>query len=330
VIGGKELYPRDSDIAKESHLLKPYECRDFSEKRDAPLMPIRLVVGIVRALPASIVFVAAEVIGWIGFCANRASRKRAINNVRTCFPNKSHLYHRKIALKGFQHVVLSAVDLLRTPDTNSEMVRRIKLANKDHITNALREGKGVVIISAHFGNISVLPAAFDGISEHPAYITRRPTRRVSWIIRKARAYQDRYLKPRTTFQSLDSSIAGVVKLAHLLKGGNAVIVLADLTFGSGTVLVDLLGIPYEMSRLPASLAILNRAPLIPVMTLRKVDGTYEVVVEPVIEKPKSSGRKARYAMTKEFAGILERYVRSSPEQWCWTHRQRWLKPLSSA
>jgi Kdo2-lipid IVA lauroyltransferase/acyltransferase len=295
-----------------------------------PSLPTRLIVRVVRVLPASLVFFTARMMGWIGFCFNGVSRKRAIDNVRTCLPYESHLYHKKIALKGFQHMVLLAVDLLRLPETNSEAIHRINVRNKHYVIDALKEGNGVVIISAHFGNICMLPPAFDGLSEHPAYISRRSARRVSWIIREARAYHDRYLKPRTTFDALESSSANAVKLAHFLKRGNVVIVFADLTFGSGTVLVDLFGSPYEMSRLPASLAILNGAPLIPAMTHRNADGTYEIVVESPIEKPKSPNHTAKYEMTKEFAAILERYVRSSPEQWCWTHQQRWQKPLSSA
>jgi len=221
-------------------------------------------------------------------------------------------------------MTLAAMDLLRAPEVNSEALRRVNITNKHYITDAVKEGKGVVIISAHFGNIGALPVAFDGISEHPAYIMRRPTRRVSCIISKARAYRDSYLKPRTTFESIDSSIAGAIRLAHLLKRGNVVIVLADLTWGSGGVPVDLFGIPYEMSRLPAKLAVKYRACLIPVITLRNADGTYEVVVKSPVESGQVSAQMAVHTMTKEFARILEPYIQMSPEQWCWTHQQGWL------
>jgi lauroyl/myristoyl acyltransferase len=221
-------------------------------------------------------------------------------------------------------MALSAMDVLRAPEEKSEMMLRINVRNRHYITNALQEG-GVILVTGHFGNVSVLPAAFDGISKEPAYIMRRPTRRVSWIIRQARAYRDNYLKPRSTFRSLDSSSADALELAHLLKRGNVVIVLADLTWGSGTVQVDLFGIPYLMSRLPASLAIINGASLIPVLTCRNADGTYEVTVEPPIKKPQVLNQDARRVMMQQFARILERFVGASPEQWCWTHRQGWQK-----
>jgi lauroyl/myristoyl acyltransferase len=59
------------------------------------------------------------------------------------------------------------------------------------------------------------------------------------------------------------------------------------------------------------------------MTLRNADGTYELVVEPQIEKPERLNHDARQTMTKNFATILERFVNSIPEQWCSTHQQAW-------
>ena len=288
-----------------------------------PTLLIRTVVETVRMLPTPVIFFVARAMGWLGYLANHGSRKRAIRNVRICFPEKSNRQHRRIAVKGFQHMALSAFDALRAPEDRSELMRCINVRGRRHITNALQTGKGVVLVSGHFGNVSVLPAAFDGMSEAPAYIMRRPTRKVSWIIRRARAYRDDYLKPRTTFRSLDSSIKDALEMAHLLKRGNIVIVLADLTWGSGMVLVDMFGIPYLMSRLPASLAIINGAALIPVMIVRNNDGNYDVFVEPPIKKREVQRDIASQTMTREFARILERFVAASPEQWCWTHRQGW-------
>lgn len=288
-----------------------------------PSLPIRALVATARSLPGPLVFFTARLLSWIGYVANRASRGRAIANVRICFAKKSDRQQRKIALRGFQHMALSAMDLLAAPPARSERMRLINIRNGHHITGPLRDGKGVVLVSGHFGNVSVLPAAFDGISNEPAYIMRRPTRQVSWIIRLARAYRDNYLKPITTFRSLDSSSRDALELAHLLRRGNLVIVLADLTWGKGMVPVELFGIPYLMSRLPASLAISNRASLVPAITLRNADGTYEVFVEPAIDKPDLPDDQARQAMTLTFAGVLERFISANPEQWCWTHRQGW-------
>jgi lauroyl/myristoyl acyltransferase len=79
-----------------------------------------------------------------------------------------------------------------------------------------------------------------------------------------------------------------------------------------------------MSRMPASLAIRTNAVLIPVMTYRNDDGIYEVVVDPPIERPVDlDDRTAKEQMMRSFAQILERYLRTDPTQWCWTHRQGW-------
>jgi len=100
---------------------------------------------------------------------------------------------------------------------------------------------------------------------------------------------------------------------------------ADLTWGSGVIPLSFLGVPYYMSRVPASISLRTNAPLLPIITVRKPDGSYDVVVEDPIETPGAiSNRSAEQIMTERFARILERYVRSCPEQWCWVHCDSWL------
>jgi Kdo2-lipid IVA lauroyltransferase/acyltransferase len=293
-----------------------------------PSLPIRVAVATAKALPRFVVFFAARIMGWIGYIVNRASRERAMDNVRTCFPKKSKREHRRIAVKGFQHMALVAMDAMRAPEERSGMMRYINVRNLHYVTDCLRKGRGVVLVTGHFGNVAVLPVAFDRLCDEPAYIMRRPQRKVSWVIRAARAYRDEYLKPRSTFRSLDSSTRDAIELEHLLKRGNIVIVLADLTWESGTVPVEMFGTPYLMSRLPASLAIINGVSLVPVVTIRRASGNYDVFCEPPIEKPEVEDHEAKRTMTLSFARVLERFVASSPEQWCWTHRQAWRSKRS--
>src|SRR5689334_6261725 len=124
-----------------------------------PSFPIRVAVATARTLPRSVVFFAARMMGWIGYLANQASRKRALENVRACFPHKPNREHRRIALKGFQHMALVAMDAMRAPKDRPGMMRHINVRNLHYVTDSLQKGKGVVLITGHFGNVAVLPVA---------------------------------------------------------------------------------------------------------------------------------------------------------------------------
>jgi Kdo2-lipid IVA lauroyltransferase/acyltransferase len=290
-------------------------------------MLIYLFVRALNSLPHSVVMPTAKLLGRLGYRIYRSEQELALRNIQACYPRDPDSLHKKISIRAFQHIVISAIEILRFSDERPQARPYIKVRNLHHITEALGKGRGVVLATAHYGNVGVLPFALEGVCKEPAYIMRRPTRRVSWVVAQFRAYRDTYLKPMSSFHSLASSIRGAVQAGHLLKRGNAVIVVADLTWGSGAIPLNFLGIPYNMSRVPASLSLLTGASLIPIMTSRNADGSYEVVVESPIEHPLGATRHdAERIMTGKFAKVLERYVRACPEQWFWMHHHGRLAP----
>lgn len=285
---------------------------------------IHLVVKALDHVPLTAALRIASLIGKIGYWTYRGERELAMRNIQACYPGKRYSWHRQIAIRSFQHIVISAFELSQLANGHPQSRRRILIRNQTRLTEALNNKRGVVLITAHYGNVGVLPLALDGISERPAYIMRAPTRTVGWAVAQFRAYRDKYLKPKSNFASLESSIKGAVTAGHLLKSGNAVIILADVTWGSGTMPVTFLGRPYNISRVPASLSLLTGASLVPIMTFRNGEGRYEVVIEPPIKHPDGLARReAEQKMMEDFGGILERRVKENPEQWFWMHHHSW-------
>jgi lauroyl/myristoyl acyltransferase len=86
---------------------------------------------------------------------------------------------------------------------------------------------------------------------------------------------------------------------------------ADLTWGLGGIQLSFLGQPDYMSRVPAAISLRTNAPLLPNITRRKPDGSYDVVIEDLIENPRAGSKiDAERIMTERFATILERNVLS--------------------
>jgi KDO2-lipid IV(A) lauroyltransferase len=285
---------------------------------------VQLLARMSRSLAGSPLMLIASILGRIGYWLFRSERELAIRNIHACYPNDSSSAHQQIASRSFQHSVLSALDLLRFADEDRSRWPSMAVRNHERISAAVAKGRGVILITAHYGNLSALPFVLKGICADPAYLWHRPTRKVGWAVARFRDYRDLTVRPRTGFHRLESTIGGAMRAVHLLKRGNVVIMGADLTWGSGTVPVTFLGVPYKMSRVPASLSLRTRATLLPITTIRKRDGSYDVVVDEPIQNPTAiSSRQAEQLMTEAFARILERRVRLCPEQWCWTHSDSW-------
>lgn len=285
----------------------------------------QLLGKVAGILPEFGISTIARQLGWTSYQLYDAERDLAMRNIRFCFPTLSSSVHKQITLRSFQHTILSTLDILRFGDDAISRWPPFTIKNHERIASTLDMGRGVIFMTGHYGNLGILPFVLKGICPDPAYLWHRPTRQIGRVVAQFRHYKDSYLRPKTGFHQLESSIRGLIRACHLLKSGNAVIIAADLTWDSAVVPLKFLGVPYWMSRVPASISLRTNAPLLPVMTLRKPNGSYEVIVEDVIDNPEAiSNREAEQIMTERFARILERHVLSYPEQWCWVHRHGWF------
>jgi Kdo2-lipid IVA lauroyltransferase/acyltransferase len=270
-------------------------------------------------LPKSTIHWVADVLGRVAYWLYRKERHLALRNVRTFYPNASASIQRDIVIRSFQHMVHSAFDLMRFAAVESGRWPTITIRHLERLDAALNKGRGVVLITGHYGNVEILMFALKEISSYPAFLWHKPTSRIGWVVAQFRRYRETIVTPNTGFQPLESSVRGVMKAGHLLKRGNVVIMAADRTWGSGFITVTFLNQPFRMSRVPASVSLRTHASLLPVIAVRHRDGQYDIIVEEPIECLATvSHGDAERTMMVTFAQILARHVESTPEQWCWT------------
>jgi lauroyl/myristoyl acyltransferase len=258
----------------------------------------------------------ADVLGHVAYWSYRKDRRLALKNVRTFYPNASASTQRSIVVRSFQHMMRSAFDLIPLAAERASRWPVLTIRHLERLDAALGKGQGVALITAHYGNPEVLALALRGRCTYPAFLYN-PTR-FGWVIDQFRRYRKTVLLRDSGFQPLESSRRGVRKAGRLLKHGSIVVMAADLTWNSGFIPVRFLNRTFRMSRVPASLSLRTRAVLLPVITIRDRDGGYDIIIEEPIQHSASVSRSdAERIMTETFAHILERYVDSAPEQWCW-------------
>jgi Kdo2-lipid IVA lauroyltransferase/acyltransferase len=285
---------------------------------------LKVILYLVRAftrLPTAVLHSIASFLGLVAYWLYRKERNLALGNVRTFYPNASADSQQNIVIRSFQHTIQCAFDLMRFAAEESTHWPAITIDHEERIDAALRKGRGVIVMTGHYGNPGILAFALKGISSSPGFLWHKPTRRVGWVVAQFRRYRHAILTPRTGFEPLESSVRGAMKAGHLLKRGDLVIMAADLTWGSGFIPVSFLKRLFPMSRVPAAISLRTHALLVPVITVRHLDGHYNIVVEEPIEHQTTvSLSTAERGMTETFARILARHVESAPEQWCWTHK----------
>jgi KDO2-lipid IV(A) lauroyltransferase len=108
-----------------------------------------------------------------------------------------------------------------------------------------------------------------------------------------------------------------------LGRGACVAILIDQDAGAESVFVPFFGRLAATTPTLAVLALRTEAPILPMFTRVKSDGTIFVHVGPVIPSRPSGDRDADVRrLTAECTEMVERWTRRCPEQWLWMHR-RW-------
>jgi KDO2-lipid IV(A) lauroyltransferase len=212
----------------------------------------------------------------------------------------------------------SAVELMFLMDKPAQLKERVSIEGRENLERALARGKGVILVSAHFGNFPLLLGRL-ALEGYKAAGIMRPMRdsRVEKI----------FLDKRTKFgvKTIYSQPRNVCvnNTIQSLRNNELVFIPIDQNFGTAGVFVRFFGKQAATATGPIILAQRTGAALLPCFIVRQIDDTHKIIFEPYFEL--ESGKEARETIainTQKLTDIIERYIRNYPAEWGWIHR-RW-------
>ncbi len=182
------------------------------------------------------------------------------------------------------------------------------------------QGKGILILTGHFGNWEVSTTA--GIAQFPEmrgkfHFVRRPIK-PQWL---DRLVTRRFNRAGFGVFSKRDSLDAMLKA---LAGGHGVVLPFDQHAGPPDgIAVDFLGQPAWTFKSLAIIALSTGAPVLPASSWREADGRHVMRFEkPLAPIESESTSEALRLNTRAYNQALERLVVRHPEQWWWVHR-RW-------
>jgi KDO2-lipid IV(A) lauroyltransferase len=228
---------------------------------------------------------------------------------------------RRLAQAHYAHLGRLSWEFLWFPWVSD--ARRAALArveNLDGLEAALARGKGVIVVTGHFGNFEVATAA--GMASHPHaqgrfYFVRRP-------------FKPRWLDDLVTrrFRRAGFGVlpkrGGLEGILDVLNAGDMVVFPFDQHASrKDGVLVDFFGHPAGTFRSVAVMALSTGAPVVPASSWREPDGRHVLRFEPPLEPIEDAdSNEAIRLNTRAYNAALEQMILRHPEQWWWVHR-RW-------
>ncbi|MDE3180729.1 MAG: lysophospholipid acyltransferase family protein [Acidobacteriota bacterium] len=244
-------------------------------------------------------------------------RSTGIRNLSLAYPDWTGRQRRKVLFASFQNLGRMLADFSHFPHWNrSNIGNLIDYDGFEHFERAAKLGKGVLFLTAHFGNWE-LGSFAHGVWGHPVNFVAR---RLDNPLMESLINHYRCLSGGRPIHKNDFARQAL----RALRRGESVGILMDQNMlPAEGIFVDFFGIPASTAIAPARIAQKEGSPLVLGLViwdtkLRKYRLRFEDVGWIASPDPAEEIR----VNTQHFTALLERYIRQYPTQWLWVHR-RW-------
>ena len=240
-----------------------------------------------------------------------------LGNLRRAFPEKSDDEIERIARGAFKNVGISLFELVWYPRMSREQVgKSMHFDNPDVLRNAHKKGKGLLILTAHFGNWELLGGSIAAELGIPVSgIARTQANRLV-----DRSIRERRMRFGNKVIPMETSLREVMKA---LRNGEAVGIVADQAAPKENVLIEFFGTKLPTHQGPSVFSLKMGSPLVAVFSVRRPDGSYDAFVQEVPSADlKDYSDENVTELTRRHVKITEDFIRRFPDQWMWMHK-RW-------
>jgi len=245
-------------------------------------------------------------------------RKRALDNLRASFPEKSELWIHQVGRRSFEHLAMLAIDVIFTPRLvkkyNWRQYARFKTAERAKWM--MKEGKGLLMVTGHYGNFEIIGYLM-GLFGFNVYSIARPL---------DNEYINRYLygvRQQKGQKIIDKKGAAEL-MPHLIADGATLCFIADQDAGRKGIFVDFFGRKASTYKSIGLIAITNNVPIV-VGYSRRIDNRFffEISANRIIYPQEWTDKEDPLTwVTAEYTKAIEQFVREDPTQYWWLHR-RW-------
>jgi len=280
---------------------------------------------IIKFIPEGCLYGFANGIAGLGYNFAAKQRKISLDSLRQAFGSeKTDAEIEKIAKDSFTYMARSAIELIFMMDKPQLLKQRVSFEGRKNLDAALARGKGVILVSAHFGNFPLLLARLAQEGYKVAGIMRpmRDTRVEKLFLKKREKYHVKtiYSQPRNV--CVETTI-------RTLRSNEVVFIPIDQNFGTAGVFVNFFGRQAATATGPVIFAQRTKAAILPCFIVRLKDNTHKIIFDShwELEEGKTSQETVSLNIQR-LTSVIESYIRKYPAEWGWIHRRWKTKPNS--
>ncbi len=240
-----------------------------------------------------------------------------LENLKNAFPENSLGWIKDKANKSYHNLGIVLAEVLALKNlTGKDIENYINYKNLNLIKDVYSRGKGVILLSAHYGNWEFLAYSCGLFTKLPVLIVVKPQQNV---------YSDKILNEYRTKagNKVISMYQAARALVNNIRGGGMVAMLVDQSATQDKdIYVDFFGRKAATYKSPAEIALKFNIPIIMGFAVRNPNRTYNVDLIELKHDDLKYSEEGIKELTERHVKILEDMIREKPELWAWQHK-RW-------
>lgn len=263
----------------------------------------------------------AAIVRWgnrLGRAARRVLRRRdkvAMKNLRLAFPDRSESERRAILDASWMHFGREALGYIRLQNMSlDEIAASCPLVNAHLLDNAFARGKGVLLLSAHYGGWEVAGLAITSHVKNVRTVVRRLDN--EYLERDLAA-----IRARTGVEVVDRRKAARALMKGLSQNGMVVLLPDQAVQPREGILVPFMGHPAWTTDAPAKLALRNGSSIVFAFCIPD-DAAHRLELEEPIRVEQLSDEESADTLTARINDVISQRIAARPELWLWMH-DRW-------
>ncbi|MEN6511451.1 MAG: lysophospholipid acyltransferase family protein [Chloroherpetonaceae bacterium] len=277
-----------------------------------------LLLSIISAiLPRKIRGYFGKFLGYIIMIVAPSRKKITIDNLNHAFPRKSQDWIAKTTKDCFYNLGIVFAEMFSFIFISKKSIYNYtQVENAEFAKSIINQNKGVIFLSAHFGNWELLALSL------ALHLNIKPT----IIVKPQSNHQlDKVLnKMRVRFgNKIVSAYNSAFEIVRCIQNKEILAILADQSASEDKdVYVQFFGRPTATYKAPAQLALRFRVPILIPFMIRQKDFTYRTKIIELKYDDLENSKQGVLEFTQRYSNILESQISQYPEHWVWQHR-RW-------
>ena len=242
------------------------------------------------------------------------SNNISLMNLSIAFPNLSENEKKKIVKQMWANYgkIFSEYMFMKKFRKNLEFSDKIQVENQEEIEKIKHRGKPVIFISGHFNNFELMAMHIEK-SEIDLAAIYRPLNN-NFLNPVMENIRKKYICKK----QIKKGISGTKEILKEFKNGTSIALMIDQRVSEG-VECNLFRKPALTTTIPAQFIKKFNTSVVPIYIERLENDSFKIKILKEIKFPEET---SIFEITKKLNEVLEKMIKSNPDQWIWTHN-RW-------